>query len=233
VPREISTPFENKIVFLTKSTMVNRCVVCFSLGNRGFFSFPKDPVRRQLWLDHCGLSRDYQLKISHCVCYHHFKPEDMKSNTKKISLLKSAIPSKMVITRVELPPKIQTIEATDCTSVAQPLTPTPTSCPRQVVVIGPRKIPFHVNHMGVIYNFIIEDNKTIDDLTYEVKKLTGCSQPINLAIGDYPGSSLLHVLELPSDNRLYLSCQPGQCHSVPATSSPIQQPSFEVCNFNR
>jgi hypothetical protein len=211
--------------------MVKRCVVCFSLGVRGLFSFPKDPLRRQLWLDNCGLSRDYQLKTSHCVCYHHFKPEDIKSNTKNMSLLKSAIPSKMVINSEEL--SKQTKGAPDCASEAQTPTPTTNStpaCPRQVVVIGPRKIPFHVNHMGVGFNFQFEDNKTIDDLAYEVKRLTGCSQPFNLAICDYPGSTYLHVLQLPSDNRLYLSCQPGQCHSVPASSS-IQQPSLEVCNL--
>jgi hypothetical protein len=213
--------------------MVQRCVVCFSLGSRGFFSFPKDPVRRQLWLDHCGLSRDYQLKISHCVCYLHFKPEDMKSNNKNISLLKSAIPSKMVINSVELSQR--TIGAPDCASKAPILTTTtstPPSCPHQVVVIGPRRIPFHVNHIGVLFNFVIEDNKTINDLIHEVKRLTGCSKTFTFAT-DYPGSTSLQVLQLPSDNRLYLSCQPGQCHSdaVPATSSPIQQPSFEVCNF--
>jgi hypothetical protein len=207
--------------------MVKRCVVCFSLGVRGLFSFPKDPVRRQLWLDNCGLSRDYQLKTSHCVCYHHFKPEDIKSNTKNMSLLKSAIPSKMVINSEEL--SQQTKGAPDCASEAQTMTPTTHSTPaypHQVVVIGPRKIPFHVNHMGVIFNFVIEDNKTIDDLIHEIKRLTGCSKTFTFAM-DYPGSTSLQVLQLPSDNRLYLSCQPGQCHiEVPAT--PFQLPSFEV-----
>jgi hypothetical protein len=211
--------------------MVNRCIVpdCFSRGNRGFFSLPKDPVQHHVWLDHCGLPRDYQVKGGHLrVCYQHFKPEDLKSNSKYLTLLKNAIPSKKNINRVELPPKLKAIEAPDCTSVDQPPTPAPSSCAHQVVSIGPRKIPFHVNHMGVIYNFVIEDNKMIDDLAYEVNRLTGCSQPFNLAIGEHPGSSFLHELQLPSDNRLYLSCQPGQCHSVPASSS-IPQPSFEVC----
>jgi hypothetical protein len=209
--------------------MVNRCIVpdCFSSGNGGFFSLPKDPVQHQLWLDHCGLPRDYQVKGGHLrVCYQHFKPEDLKSNSKYLTLLKNAIPSKKIINRVELPPKIETIEAPDCTSVGQPQTPAPSSRAHQVVVIGPRKIPFHVNHMGVIFNFVIEDNKTIDDLIHEIKRLTGCSKTFTFAM-DYPGSTSLQVLQLPSDNRLYLSCQPGQCHiEVPAT--PFQLPSFEV-----
>jgi hypothetical protein len=213
--------------------MVNRCVVCFSFGSRGFFAFPKDLVRRHLWLDKCGLSRDFQLKRGHSVCYQHFKPEDMKSNSKYITLVKCAIPSKNVINRVELPQRtVQATAAPDCPNEAPTLTPAP--CQRQVVVIGPRKIPFHVRHMGVLFNFVIEDNKTIDDLVHDVKRITGCSQTFNFATGTvkYPGRTRLHILKLPSDNRLYLTCKPGQCQVVPATSSSIQQPSFEVCNFD-
>jgi hypothetical protein len=71
--------------------MVNCCIVpqCFSRGNRGYFAFPKDEIRRQLWFENCGISKSAQIKKHHCVCYHHFNADDITTKKNGMSLSKS------------------------------------------------------------------------------------------------------------------------------------------------
>jgi hypothetical protein len=73
--------------------MVNRCIVpeCFSYGNRGYFSFPKNEERRKLWFEILGLWKSLQLRPGQCVCYRHFDEKDitMKKNGNTLSKSKN------------------------------------------------------------------------------------------------------------------------------------------------
>ena len=50
--------------------MVNRCILCKSSGNRGFFRFPEDS-RRDEWVKICDLTADSRVDNLR-ICFRHF-----------------------------------------------------------------------------------------------------------------------------------------------------------------
>lgn len=60
----------------------------------GYYSFPKNPVIRQKWINACGLSINDELKYIF-ICIFHFAPEDVENGNEmaKARLKKGAVPS--------------------------------------------------------------------------------------------------------------------------------------------
>ena len=71
-----------------------KCVFphCTSRGLTGFYQLPKDEIRRNEWLDICGLSES-QVKKRSLICSNHFSPEDLQLNNGKYLLKPGAKPN--------------------------------------------------------------------------------------------------------------------------------------------
>jgi hypothetical protein len=60
-----------------------KCVLCSASGEFGFFSFPKNVAKRNLWIKSCNLPPDFIPKPNTRICQSHFKNSDLSFGERK------------------------------------------------------------------------------------------------------------------------------------------------------
>ena len=71
---------------------IKKCVVpyCFNKGTKGFFSFPKSPEKRNIWLHNCNLA---DVGDADVICKFHFRPEDLEENSNRTRVKRWCAPT--------------------------------------------------------------------------------------------------------------------------------------------